>query len=78
MLCTGENIQTYLKKKKKKEKKKKGKCLIFSDSSKMLTKISPKMQNLGQSDPLNCFLLIACSKFVPKSIYQLAGFQFQK
>ena len=36
------------------------------------------MQNLGQSDPLNCFLLTACSKFVPKSIYQLAGFQFQK
>ena len=37
MLCTGKNIQTN--------------WLIFNDSSKMLTKISPKMQNLGQSGP---------------------------
>ena len=51
-----------------------------------LTKISPKMQNLGQSGPYNCFcflffvfvLLITCFKFVPKSIHQIAQFQFQK
>ena len=42
----------------------------------MLTKISPKTQNLGQSGPY--FLLIACSKFVLKSIHQIAWLQFQK
>ena len=47
------------------------KCLI-------ITKISPKMQNLGQSGPSVFFLLTACSKLVPKSIYQIARFQFQE
>ena len=46
--------------------------------AKFLTKISPKMQNLGQSDPYNFFLLVACSKFALKSIHQIARFQFQK
>ena len=37
------------------------------------------MQNLGQSGPTNCvFSPIACSKFEPKCIYQIAWFQFQK
>ena len=37
------------------------------------------MQNLGQSGPNNCdLLLIACSKFVPKSFHQIALLQFQK
>ena len=36
------------------------------------------MQNLGQSGPKNFFLRIACSKFVPKSIHQIARFHFQK
>ena len=30
------------------------KQLIFNDSSKILSKISPKIQNFGQSDPKNC------------------------
>ena len=42
-------------------------------------KISPKMQNFGQSGPKNCvFLLIACSKFAPKSIHQITQFHLQK
>ena len=77
MLCTGENIQTYLKKKKKKKK-----CLIFNDSNKMLTKISPKKRNLGRQVHRTViyffFLLTACFKFVSKSIHQIAQFQFQK
>ena len=36
------------------------------------------MQNLGQSGLKNyVFLHIACSKFVPKSIHQIARLQFQ-
>ena len=34
------------------------------------------MQNFVQSGPKN--LLIACSKFAPKSIHQIAQFQLQK
>ena len=45
----------------------------------MLSKISPKMLNLGQSGPKNCDLLLsACSKFAPKSIHQIVQYQFQK
>ena len=40
MLCTGENI---LPKQKK--------MVDFNDSSKLLTKLSSKMQNSGQSGP---------------------------
>ena len=37
------------------------------------------MQNLGQLGPKNCVIvLIACSNFAPKSIHQIAQFQFQK
>ena len=48
--------------------------------AKLKTKISPKMQNLGQSGPYNCFvfLLITSFKFAPKSIHQMARIQFQK
>ena len=48
---SGENILTDLKKKKKKEKGE----LIFNILAKFLTKLSSKMQNLGQSDPYNFF-----------------------
>ena len=51
----------------------------FNDSSKILSKISPEMPHFAQSGPKNfVFLRIACSKFAPKSIHQIAWFQFQK
>ena len=48
---SGENILTDLKKKKKKG----GGELTFNILAKFLTKLSSKMQNLGQSDPYNFF-----------------------
>ena len=47
--------------------------------TKFYLKIFPKCKIFCQSGPKNCFfLLIACSKFAPKSIHQIAWFQFWK
>ena len=68
MFWTGEKILT--------ENKKVG---DFNDSSKILTKISHKTPKFGSVRSIELlFLLIACSKFISKSIYQIARFQFQK
>ena len=53
--------------------------LIFNDFSTILSKMSPKMQTLGQSGPkTKAFLPLIRSKFVPKSIHQIAQLHFQK
>ena len=47
--------------------------LIYNDSSKILSKISPKIENFGQSAPKICgfFLLIVCSKSALKVFTKL-------
>ena len=66
MFCMGENVLT-----------KKRKMADFNDSSKILTKIYHEMHKFGSVRSIELlFLLIACSKFAPKSIHQIARFQF--
>ena len=58
--------------------------LTFNNSSKILIKIPPKMQNFGQLGPMNWFFwhgfffsLIACSKFALKVFIILHDFSFK-
>ena len=53
MLCAAENILDLNLKKKKKN------AVFLMILAKFLTKISPKMQNLGQSDPFFFYSLPA-------------------